>query len=160
MKPFFYTPLAVAGVFILLFAVERFFPLRESRAGLIARLIVNASLSAVTFLVAVTVVWPSALLTLNWASARPFGLIHVVQLPVWAQFVAGFLLLDVSFHYWHIAVTLRIIWPNFLRAIWHNWPTAPEARERPKDTTTHSSKADTDAIKRDTREFGRPCLAG
>jgi hypothetical protein len=53
MKPFFYTPLAVAGVFMLLFAVERFFPLRESRAGLIARLIVNASLSAVTFLVAV-----------------------------------------------------------------------------------------------------------
>jgi sterol desaturase/sphingolipid hydroxylase (fatty acid hydroxylase superfamily) len=83
--------------------VEKLFPLRESKAGLLARLIVNASLSAVTFLVAATVVRPSALRTLDWASARPFGLIHLLPLPGWAQFIAGFLLLDLSFYYWHIA---------------------------------------------------------
>lgn len=99
----FYTPVVISGIFIVLFAVEKFFPLRESKAGLIARLVVNASLSAVTFLVAATVVRPSALLTLNWASARPFGLIHLVPLPGWGQFTAGFLLLDLSFYYWHIA---------------------------------------------------------
>jgi sterol desaturase/sphingolipid hydroxylase (fatty acid hydroxylase superfamily) len=103
MKSLGYTPLIVIGVFILLFGVEKFFPLRESKAGLIARLIVNVSISAVAFLVAATVVRPSALLTLDWASARPFGLINLVPLPGWAQFIAGFLLLDLSFYYWHIA---------------------------------------------------------
>jgi sterol desaturase/sphingolipid hydroxylase (fatty acid hydroxylase superfamily) len=44
-----------------------------------------------------------ALLTLVWVSARPFGLINLVPLPGWAQFIAGFLLLDLSFYYWHIA---------------------------------------------------------
>ena len=103
MKSLGYTALIVIGVFILLFAVEKFFPLRESKAGLIARLIVNGSISAVAFLVAATVVRPSALLTLDWASARPFGLINFVPLPEWGQFIAGFLLLDLSFYYWHIA---------------------------------------------------------
>jgi sterol desaturase/sphingolipid hydroxylase (fatty acid hydroxylase superfamily) len=103
MKSLGYTPLIVIGVFILLFAVEKFFPLRESKAGLIARLIINGSISAVAFLVAATVVRPSALLTLDWASARPFGLINLVPLSGWAQFIVGFLLLDLSFYYWHIA---------------------------------------------------------
>ena len=103
MKSLGYTSLIVIGVFILLFAVEKFFPLRESKAGLIARLIVNGCISAVAFLVAATAVRPSALLTLVWASARPFGLINLVPLPGWAQFIAGFLLLDLSFYYWHIA---------------------------------------------------------
>jgi sterol desaturase/sphingolipid hydroxylase (fatty acid hydroxylase superfamily) len=67
------------------------------------RLIVNGSISAVAFLVAATAVRPSALLTLVWASARPFGLINPVPLPGWAQFIAGFLLLDLSFYSWHIA---------------------------------------------------------
>lgn len=103
MKPLFYTPLIVAGVFLLLFLVEKLFPLRESRTGLIARLVVNGSLSAAAFLIAATVVRPSALWTLDWGSARPFGLIHALPMPVWAQFIAGFLLLDLSFYYWHIA---------------------------------------------------------
>ena len=103
MKQSFYTPLIVVGVFILLFAVEKLFPLRESKAGLVARLIVNASVTALAFLVAALVVRPSALHALNWASARPFGLIHLVPLPGWAQFIAGFLLLDLSFYYWHTA---------------------------------------------------------
>ncbi len=103
MKPSLCTPLIVVGVFILLFVVERLFPLRESRTGLIARLIVNGAITATAFLVVVTVVRPSAMLTLDWASSRPFGFIHVFRLPAWAQFVTGFLLLDLSFYYWHIA---------------------------------------------------------
>jgi sterol desaturase/sphingolipid hydroxylase (fatty acid hydroxylase superfamily) len=103
MNSWLSTPLIVLGVFVLLFAVEKFFPLRESKAGLIARLIVNGSFSLAAFLVVATVVRPSALLTLHWASARPFGLLHIAPLPAWAQFVVGFLLLDLSFYYWHIA---------------------------------------------------------
>ncbi len=103
MKASFYTPAIVFGVFLLLFSIEKFVPLRQSKTGLIARLIVNAGLSAVTFLVAAAIVRPSAMRTLHWASDRPFGLLHLVPLPAWAQFTGGFLLLDLSFYYWHIA---------------------------------------------------------
>ena len=103
MKSSFYTPIIVIGVFALLFAVEKLFPLRESKAGLIARLVVNACMSALAFLVAATVVRPGAMAALNWAAARPFGVTHLLPMPVWARFVTGFLLLDLSFYYWHIA---------------------------------------------------------
>ena len=102
MKWSFYTPVVVGGIFILLFAVEKFFPLRESKTGLIARLIVNIGATALAFLVAALIVRPSALSTLKWASAQSFGLIHWLRLPTWAELMIGFLLLDLSFYYWHV----------------------------------------------------------
>ena len=73
MPPLSYTPIIVAGWFAVLFAVEKFFPLRESKAGLLARLLVNVSLTALAFLVAALVVRPSALHTLAWATAQPLA---------------------------------------------------------------------------------------
>jgi sterol desaturase/sphingolipid hydroxylase (fatty acid hydroxylase superfamily) len=95
-------PAVVVGAFLLFFIVEKLFPLRESRAGLIARLIVNGCTSLAAFVVAATVVRPAALATLDWATGRPFGLVHVFPLPAWAQVAIGFLLLDLSFYYWHL----------------------------------------------------------
>jgi sterol desaturase/sphingolipid hydroxylase (fatty acid hydroxylase superfamily) len=97
-----YTPLIVLAIFVLLFAVEKLFPLRESRGGLFARLIVNGILSGLTFVIAAVAVRPSALRALHWADEKPFGLLHLVPLPMWSQFVLGFLLLDLSFYYWHV----------------------------------------------------------
>ena len=97
-----YTPLFVLAIFVLLFAVEKLFPLRESRRGLLARLIVNGVLSGLTFVIAAVAVRPSALRALHWADEKPFGLLHLVPLPMWSQFVLGFLLLDLSFYYWHV----------------------------------------------------------
>jgi sterol desaturase/sphingolipid hydroxylase (fatty acid hydroxylase superfamily) len=95
-------PLMVVGIFVLLFAVEKLFPLRESKAGLVARLIVNISLSGLAFLTAALAVRPSALHTLAWASAQPFGLLQLLPVPTWTRFIIGFLLLDLSFYYWHL----------------------------------------------------------
>lgn len=103
MKPALLTLLLVSGVFVLFFAVERFFPLRESRRGLMARLFVNAALSGTAFAVAAAAVRPSAMAALDWASAQPFGLVQLIPLPEWARFAAAFLLLDLSFYYWHVA---------------------------------------------------------
>jgi sterol desaturase/sphingolipid hydroxylase (fatty acid hydroxylase superfamily) len=99
---FRYTPLIVATVFVLFFVVEKFFPLRSSKAGLVFRLMVNASVSVLAFAVAALVVRPSALGALSWLSGQSFGLIHLVPLPAWAQFLVAFLLLDLSFYYWHL----------------------------------------------------------
>lgn len=103
MTPSLYTPLIIAGLFVLFFVVEKLFPLRQSRAGLIARLIVNGGLTASAFLVSAAIVRPSALGTLDWASTQPFGMLRIIPLPSWARFLAGFLLLDLSFYYWHVA---------------------------------------------------------
>src|SRR5260370_31267405 len=101
MKLSIYTPIIVIGVFVLLFALEKLFPLRESKAGLLARLIVNAAMSGLTFLIALLVVRPSALSALKCTSAEPFGLMHCLRLPALAEFIAGFLLLHLSFYYLH-----------------------------------------------------------
>jgi len=97
-----YTATIFIGLFGMLFAVEKWFPLRASKAGLVARLIVNACLSGLAYLVALLAVRPSALAALNWATAQPFGLLHLVRMPDWGRFMVGFLLLDLSFYYWHL----------------------------------------------------------
>jgi len=95
------TLIIVIGIFILFFAAEKLFPLRQSREPLLARLFINASISGLAFVVAAMVVRPSTLRALNWVSQQPFGLIHLSPWP-WAQFIIGFLLLDLSFYYWHV----------------------------------------------------------
>jgi len=102
MKWSVYMPVIVGGIFVLLFTVEKLFPLRESRTGLIARLVVNVSISTLAFVVAALVVRPSALSTLKWVSVQSLGLMHWLRLPHWAELMIGFLLLDLSFYYWHV----------------------------------------------------------
>ncbi|HZR17159.1 MAG TPA: sterol desaturase family protein [Verrucomicrobiae bacterium] len=103
MKLFFYTPIIVIGAFAALFAVEKLIPLRcNSRARLLSRLVVNGVLSAMAFAVAALVVRPSAVSAVNWASAKPFGGMHWLQMPPGLEFIVGFLLLDWSFYYWHL----------------------------------------------------------
>jgi sterol desaturase/sphingolipid hydroxylase (fatty acid hydroxylase superfamily) len=46
---------------------------------------------------------PTAVGLSLWVSAKRFGLLHMVPLPFAAQLVAGFLLLDLTFYYWHRA---------------------------------------------------------
>ncbi len=98
-----YRPLIGAAIFALLFTLERFFPLRKSTRSLIARLIVNAVLSALTFVAAVTLVRPATHWALHWSPEKPFGLVHVVYLPTWAEFALGFLMMDLAWYYWHLA---------------------------------------------------------
>src|ERR1700730_12070798 len=96
-------PLIGAAVFLLLFVLERFFPLRKSTRSLIARLVVNLVISGVMFLTAITLVRPAVQWALRWSADRPFGLVHVVSLPAWAEFAVSFLLMDLAWYYWHLA---------------------------------------------------------
>ena len=90
-------------IFATLFFAERFVPLRPGTRPLLGRLLVNVSVSALAFAMAMLLVRPSALSALNWASAKPFGLVHVIALPVAVQFVIAFLLMDLTFYWWHVA---------------------------------------------------------
>jgi sterol desaturase/sphingolipid hydroxylase (fatty acid hydroxylase superfamily) len=96
------TPLIVVAILAVLFALERFFPLRKNTRVLIGRLLVNFAVSALAFFVAALLVRPTAQATLHWANGKTFGLIHLVSLPAPLGFALSFLLMDLAFYYWHI----------------------------------------------------------
>jgi sterol desaturase/sphingolipid hydroxylase (fatty acid hydroxylase superfamily) len=98
-----FRPLVGAGLLALLFVLERLFPLRKSTRSLMERLVVNAALSAVMFLSAVTFVRPAAHWALHWSAEKPFGLVHFVAMPVGVEFALSFLLMDLAWYYWHLA---------------------------------------------------------
>jgi sterol desaturase/sphingolipid hydroxylase (fatty acid hydroxylase superfamily) len=97
-----YLPIAVTALLAAFFVVERLAPLRGARAPLLLRLSINFAISGLAFLASLLVVRPSALGTLAWTSRESFGLMHLMPAPAWARFLVGFVLLDLSFYYWHV----------------------------------------------------------
>src|SRR2546423_4195394 len=102
MEPSGYLPFAVIALLASFFALERFFPLRHYKADLLIRVFINLIISGLAYLTAMIVVRPAALRTLNWTADSLSGLLHLAPVPDWAQFLLGFLLLDLSFYYWHV----------------------------------------------------------
>jgi len=96
-------PKAVAGVFLLLLAVETIFPLRKRKRERAGRYFVNFALTMAAFVVGTFVVRRTALMLAYSGEQSGFGLLRLVDLPVGAQFAAGFLLMDLTFYYWHRA---------------------------------------------------------
>jgi sterol desaturase/sphingolipid hydroxylase (fatty acid hydroxylase superfamily) len=95
--------LALVLVATLLFVLERFAALRRATRPLLARLLVNAGVSVLAFAAAMMVVRPTALTVLRWTADTRFGILHVLPLPPIVQFVASFLLMDLTFYWWHVA---------------------------------------------------------
>ncbi len=91
------------GAFLLLLALETLHPLRRPKRTRIRRFPVNLALTAMAFAVGVSVVRPVALGTAFWCGANSFGLFPRLSLPPWVQFLLGFLLMDLTFYYWHRA---------------------------------------------------------
>lgn len=95
------TPFLAAALFAALFAAERLRPLRHpSRPGF-RRWSLNVLAMAIAFGVAAFTVAPAALRTMRWSEENGVGLLHAIPLPPWLAFVAGFLLMDLTFYYWH-----------------------------------------------------------
>lgn len=97
------TPFIVIAGFALLFLVERFFPLRKATRSLLARLFVNLAISVFTFICAVGLLQPAVQSALRWSAGKPFGFVHLIALPSPFAFVFSFLLMDLTFYYWHVA---------------------------------------------------------
>ena len=101
----------LAGGYALLFLLERAFPLRRSKARLLPRLITNFVVSLAAFLAVIALVRPITERTLDWATRSSFGLVHLLALPGPAEALLTFLLLDLSFYYWHVANhRVRFLW--------------------------------------------------
>src|SRR5437763_16292085 len=100
---FVLTPLIVLATLVVLFVLERLFPLRKRTRALIGRLLVNFSISALAFLVAALLVRPTAQASLHCTNVKTFGVVHLVPLPASLEFALSFLLMDLAFYYLHIA---------------------------------------------------------
>lgn len=91
--------------------LERARPLRQRKTVFSRRLATNVALTGLTFLAGGMVVRPAALGVSFWAEGRSFGLLNAFALPGWVKFAAAFLLMDLSFYYWHrINHTIPILW--------------------------------------------------
>ena len=97
------TTLAAVMFFAFLFGLERWLPLRKSTHSFLGRLAVNIAISVLTFLAAAALVQPAARWALFWSAQKSFGLVHLIALPAWLEFIPTFLLMDLAFYYWHVA---------------------------------------------------------
>jgi len=97
------TAVILGIVFAVLFILERLFPLRRRTLALLKHLGLNLTISALSLLTAAAVVRPAGGFALQWTSVNSFGLLHLVPMPPTVAFALGFLLMDLSFYYWHRA---------------------------------------------------------
>jgi len=109
-------PLYVVPVaFLVLFLLERLFPLRRAKSRLGARLWVNAVVSSLAIAVALTVVRPVATALLEFVAEKEWSLTKIFSENSVVQAGLAFLLMDLSFYYWHRA---NHAWPLLWR--FHN----------------------------------------
>lgn len=102
---------SIATLFILLFLVEKRWPLRPLRHPWLHRIFVNLILSVPMLIVASLLIGPASLKTIEWAGQHQFGVSHWIYLPVPLEFILEFLLLDLSFYYWHwLNHNIPILW--------------------------------------------------
>jgi sterol desaturase/sphingolipid hydroxylase (fatty acid hydroxylase superfamily) len=103
MKMEYFKLMVFPIVFILLLFWEQVYPLRKKTRPLVQRLLVNLILTGTVFLVGGLVVRNTGLGISEWILQHGFGLVFLVPLPKWCRIPMGFLLLDLTFYYWHYA---------------------------------------------------------
>lgn len=89
--------------FVLLFAVESLSPLRPFTRPRIRRVILNFVFSLISAAVGMLVVRLAGIGTAKWATGHEFGLLNALGISGPASLIVGFLLMDLSFYYWHRA---------------------------------------------------------
>ena len=102
---------ALAIYCALLLGAEQIRPLRRRTRRLPSRLLVNAAITATAFCTGALSVRKAALALAPWVEENSFGLIQIAPLPGALKFVAGFLLMDLTFYYWHLANhSIPLLW--------------------------------------------------
>jgi sterol desaturase/sphingolipid hydroxylase (fatty acid hydroxylase superfamily) len=109
------SPVLFASIFgslvVVLFVLERVRPLRHRTRSPWRRIAVNVVITALAFGTGFLVVRTGTVNTAEWASASNFGLLNLLPIPAWLHFVLGFLLMDLTFYYWHrINHEIPVLW--------------------------------------------------
>ncbi len=93
----------ISGFAGLLFLLERLFPLRRAKYPLARRLFVNLVFAALAFTVVALTVRPAAEGMLDWTGRNAFGLLRLSVVPEPVRPFLAFLLMDLTFYWWHRA---------------------------------------------------------
>jgi sterol desaturase/sphingolipid hydroxylase (fatty acid hydroxylase superfamily) len=111
MKTEYLSLFAFPLFFIFLFIWEQVQPLRKRTHTLSKRLVINLILTGIVFVVGGLIVRNVGIGTSEWASTRGLGLVFLFPGPQWSRVLIGFLLLDLTFYYWHLANhRLPLLW--------------------------------------------------
>ena len=108
----------LVAAYAILFVMERAMPLRPPKAPFLQRVWVNGLVSILAFATAALLVRPAAAAMLDLADERQLGLIPLLGLGGWAEALITFLVLDLTFYYWHIA-NHRVPWLWRLHNVHH-----------------------------------------
>jgi len=107
----FIIPAALGGVLLVLLALERWRPLRAPRHGAMRRFLVNAVVSGLCIVTGALLVRPASEFVMAWSGRGGIGLLHLVAMPVWAEWGGAFVLMDFSFYWWHrLNHELGVLW--------------------------------------------------
>lgn len=96
-------PGLIGAIFLALFIAERVRPLRQPTRPLWQRLKVNAGVTAIAAILNLAVVQTAAYFTIQWADGQGLGLVRWLPVPPLVAGAIAFLLLDLTFYYWHRA---------------------------------------------------------
>lgn len=95
------TPAVLVFVFAALLVLESAFPLRVRCRKLLGRYATNLCISGLAFMAGFFTVRAAATYVAAWTSSQQFGLLNLLRLPTAFQICLGFVLMDVTFYYWH-----------------------------------------------------------
>ena len=96
-----YGPVTVVMVFLALLALETILPLRRRVRPRMGRYRVNLFITAIAFIAGTYIVRRIAFgLAVSCEDGR-FGLMYLLDMPAALKFAVGFLLMDLTFYYWH-----------------------------------------------------------
>jgi sterol desaturase/sphingolipid hydroxylase (fatty acid hydroxylase superfamily) len=103
--------LILVCLFMLLFVLESIFALRRRVQSKARRIVINAVVSIPAFICLRLVFIPVVVWIAFKAQALDFGLLHLLALPTWINFLTAFLLLDYGNYLWHVLLHhLPILW--------------------------------------------------
>ncbi len=105
----------ILSAYLVLLIFETAFPLRARKLPRAGRFAVNAVMTLPVFLIGGSIVRTVGLSLAAWSESTRFGVLQLVTLPSSARLVLGFLLMDLSFYYWH---RINHEWPLLWR--FHN----------------------------------------
>lgn len=96
----------IAGIILVLIyfsflMIEHKWPLRKPVRPLLSRMIVNFSLTILVYAIASLLINPMSKITINLTHTHEFGLLSLLPFNNLLLFVMGFLLMDLTFYYWH-----------------------------------------------------------
>ncbi|HAT8111898.1 TPA: sterol desaturase family protein [Legionella pneumophila] len=107
----YYLVLILIFIYLSLFVLEKKWPLRKATRPLLPRLAINFTFTLLVYVIASLFISPLAKATVLFTFSHDFGLLSMLPFNQWVVFILGFLLMDLSFYYWHaLNHKLPLLW--------------------------------------------------